>query len=55
MSQKLKALKEKGKPKLKDQYSLCKTRQEKRKFYYNVYILDPEVCSKRGKKTDTDR
>ena len=55
MSQRLKALKEKGKPELKEQYSLCKTQQEKRDFFYNVYMLDPEVSSKKVRKQDSDK
>ena len=55
MSQRLKALKEKGKPELKDQYSLRKTPQEKRYFFYNVYMLDPEVSSKEVREMDSDK
>ena len=55
MAQKMTRLEEKGKPELKDQYILCKTQQEKRIFFYNVYLLDPEVSSKKIRKLDSDK
>ena len=44
-----------GKPELKDQYNLCKTQQDKKDFFYNVYLLDPEVSSKKIRKLDSDK
>ena len=36
-----------GKPELEDQHNPCKTQQEKRNIFYNVYLLDPEASSKK--------
>ena len=55
MAQKLGRLDKKGKPELKEQYSQCKTQAEKSDFFYNVYLLDPEVSSKQVKKLDSDK
>ena len=55
MSQKMGRLASKGKPELKEQYSQCRTQAEKRYFFYNVYLLDPDVSSKTVRKFDSDK
>ena len=53
MNQKLKALTKAGKPGLQEGLSRCKSQQEKRAFYYEVCLLDPEVSAKKVAKKDT--
>lgn len=55
MAQKMGRLASKGKPELKEQYNSCKTQQEKGDFFYNVYLLDPEVSSKTVRKFHSDK
>ena len=53
MNQKLKTLAKAGKPGLQEGLNRCKSQQEKRAFYYEVYLLDPEVSAKKVAKKDT--
>ena len=54
MNYKLKALAAKGDTDLAKQFASCKTQQEKRAFFYNVYVLDPKVSSKKVAKRDVE-
>ena len=54
-SQKMGRLASKGKPELKEQHSQCRTQAEKRDFFYNVHLLDPDVSSKTVRKFDSDK
>ena len=36
------------------QFASCKTQQEKRAFFYNVYVLDPMVSNKTVAKRDVE-
>ena len=53
LNQKLKSLSLAGKPGLQEGFNRCKSQQEKRAFYYEVYLLDPEVSNKKVAKRDT--
>ncbi|CAE6911750.1 unnamed protein product [Symbiodinium sp. CCMP2592] len=52
MNQKLKALAKAGKTALPDAFAKCKSQAEKRQFFYEVYLLDPEISERRVAKTD---
>ena len=54
MNYKLKALAAKGDSSLAKQFASCKTQQEKRAFFYNVYVLDPMVSNKTVAKRDVE-
>ena len=54
LAQQLKTWKGQGKTEMADQYANCKTQQEKRSFFYNVYMLDPEVSQKTVQKKASD-
>ena len=54
MNYKLKALAAKGDTELAKQFGSCKSQQEKRSFFYNVYLLDPKVSSKTVAKRDVE-
>ena len=42
-----------GKDGLQKAYNQCRTHNEKRAFFYDKYLLDPEVCEKAVLKKDT--
>ncbi|CAE6957805.1 unnamed protein product [Symbiodinium sp. CCMP2592] len=52
MNQQLKALAKAGKTALPDTFAKCKSQAEKRQFFYEVYLLDPEISERRVAKTD---
>lgn len=52
MNQKLKALTKAGKTALPQAFAKCKSQAEKRQFFYEVYLLDPEISAKRVAKKD---
>ena len=45
----------KQRPDLAVQYSQCKSQHDKRKFFYDVYCLDPNVSERTVQKVDTER
>ena len=55
MAYKLKILSAKGDTKLKEGYAACRTQQEKRKFYYEHFLLDPSVSEKTVLKKDSEQ
>jgi hypothetical protein len=56
MAYKLKAMAKAGSGKLLKEYNACngQGQQAKRHFFYNVYMLDPEVSQKTVRKTDME-
>ena len=52
MHSKLQTLAKSGKDGLQKAYKQCKTQQEKRSFFYDKYLLDPEVSEKTVLKKD---
>lgn len=54
MHSKLKTLAKQGKGDLQKAYQLCKTHDEKRAFFYDKYVLDPDVSEKVVLKKDTE-
>ena len=53
MHSKLKTLAKAGKDGLQKAYNQCRTHDEKRAFFYDKYLLDPEVSEKAVLKKDT--
>lgn len=45
----------KQRPDLAEQYAQCKSQHDKRKFFYDVYCLDPNVSERIVQKVDTER
>ena len=51
----LKQLQKAGKPSLKKAFDQCKGQQQKREFYYNVFLLSPEVAQKEVHKESLEK
>ena len=54
MHSKLLTLAKQGKPELQEAYKQCKSQKEKRDFFYDQYLLDPDVSEKFVLKKDTE-
>ena len=54
MHSKLQTLAKQGRPELQEAYKQCKSQKEKRDFFYDQYLLDPEVSEKSVMKKDTE-
>ena len=54
MHSKLLTLAKQGKPELQEAYKQCKSQKEKRDFFSDQYLLDPDVSEKFVLKKDTE-
>ncbi len=54
MHSKLQTLAKQGKPELQEAYKNCKSQKEKRDFFYDQYLLDPDVSEKSVLKKDLE-